>query len=96
MAGDVETGKVILRDDINATGGFEKLGAAAKMPLKSLMRISGSRRKSDRHQSFQRPRILKGVHRRSAGRRQRFCLEGKAAFQDPKASKDEDCCICYY
>jgi len=32
VAGDVETGKVILRDTINATGGFEKLGAAAKMP----------------------------------------------------------------
>jgi len=41
VAGDVETGKVILRDYINATGGFEKLGAAAKMPPKSLMRMFG-------------------------------------------------------
>jgi hypothetical protein len=39
VAGDVETGKVILRDYINATGGFEKLGAAAKLPPKSLMRM---------------------------------------------------------
>ena len=32
VAGDVETSKVILRDYINATGGFEKLGTAAKLP----------------------------------------------------------------
>jgi len=43
VAGDVETGKVILRDYINATGGFEKLGAAAKLPPKSLMRMFGPR-----------------------------------------------------
>jgi hypothetical protein len=43
VAGDVETGKVILRDYINATGGFERLGAAAKMPPKSLMRMLGPR-----------------------------------------------------
>jgi DNA-binding phage protein len=43
VAGDVETGKVILRGYINATGGFEKLGAAAKMPPKSLMRMFGPR-----------------------------------------------------
>ena len=43
VAGDVETGKVILRDYINATGGFEKLGEAAKMPPKSLMRMFGPR-----------------------------------------------------
>lgn len=41
VAGDVETGKVILRDYIKATGGFEKLGHDAKMPPKSLMRMFG-------------------------------------------------------
>jgi len=43
VTGDVETGKVILRDYINATGGFEKLGEAAKMAPKSLMRMFGPR-----------------------------------------------------
>jgi len=32
VAGDVEIGKVILRDHINVTVGFEKLGTTAKMP----------------------------------------------------------------
>lgn len=39
LNGDVETGKVILRDYINATGGFEKLGREAHVPPKSLMRM---------------------------------------------------------
>jgi DNA-binding phage protein len=41
LAGDVETGKTILRDYINATMGFEALGAAAGIPAKSLMRMFG-------------------------------------------------------
>ena len=32
LSGDVETGKIIPRDYIKATVGFEKLGAAARRP----------------------------------------------------------------
>jgi hypothetical protein len=39
LAGDVETGKVILRDYIKATVGFEKLGEATYTPAKNLMRL---------------------------------------------------------
>ncbi len=41
LAGDVETGKAVLRDFINATIGFEKLGFATGTPPKSLMRMFG-------------------------------------------------------
>jgi DNA-binding phage protein len=41
IAGDVETGKIILRDFINATVGFTKLGNATRRPAKSLMRMLG-------------------------------------------------------
>ncbi len=41
LAGDVETGKVVLRDYINATIGFEKLGARTNRSPKSLMRMFG-------------------------------------------------------
>jgi DNA-binding phage protein len=43
LAGDVETGKTILRDYIKATIGFEKLGAATGAPAKSLIRMFGPR-----------------------------------------------------
>lgn len=43
VSGDLETGKAILRDYINATVGFEKLAQATKKPSKSLMRMLGSR-----------------------------------------------------
>jgi hypothetical protein len=41
FSGDVETGKVLLRDYINATVGFEELSTASKIPSKSLMRMFG-------------------------------------------------------
>ena len=41
LSGDVETGKIILRDYINATVGFEKLAKATGTPSKSLMRMFG-------------------------------------------------------
>jgi len=41
LAGDVDTGKAILRDYIKATVGFEKLGAAIGTSPKSLMRMFG-------------------------------------------------------
>jgi DNA-binding phage protein len=43
LAGDVETGKAILRDYIKATVGFTKLGEATGTPAKSLIRMLGPR-----------------------------------------------------
>ena len=39
LNGDVETGKLVLRDYINATIGFEKLAVEVGRPAKSLMRM---------------------------------------------------------
>jgi DNA-binding phage protein len=39
LAGDIETGKAVVREFINATVGFEKLGSATGTPPKSLMRM---------------------------------------------------------
>ena len=39
LAGDTETGKMILRDYINATIGFEKLGSMVEKSPKSLIRM---------------------------------------------------------
>ena len=41
LAGDVDTGKIVLRDYINATVGFEELGSLTGKPPKSLMRMFG-------------------------------------------------------
>jgi len=41
LAGDLETGKAVLRDYINATVGFAKLARATGTPPKSLMRMLG-------------------------------------------------------
>jgi hypothetical protein len=41
LAGDLDTGKAILRDYINATMGFEELSRRTKRPAKSLMRMLG-------------------------------------------------------
>ena len=41
LAGDLETGKAVLHDYINATVGFEKLAKATGTPSKSLMRMFG-------------------------------------------------------
>ena len=43
LAGDVDTGKAILRDYIKATVGFEKLAEATGTPPKSLIRMFGPR-----------------------------------------------------
>jgi hypothetical protein len=43
LAGDIETGKSILRDYIKATVGFEKLGRAIGAQPKSLIRMFGPR-----------------------------------------------------
>ncbi len=41
LSGDVETGKIVLRDFINATVGFTKLGLVTNRSAKSLMRMLG-------------------------------------------------------
>ncbi len=41
LSGDIETGKIILRDFINATVGFTKLGNVTRRSAKSLMRMLG-------------------------------------------------------
>ena len=41
LAGDVVTGKAILRDYINASVGFGSLSEATNIPAKSLMRMLG-------------------------------------------------------
>ncbi len=43
LAGDIDTGKAILRDYINATVGFDKLSEQTGAPAKSLMRMLGPR-----------------------------------------------------
>jgi len=43
LSGEVETGKIILRDFINATVGFGKLSDVTQRSAKSLMRMLGPR-----------------------------------------------------
>jgi DNA-binding phage protein len=43
LAGDMDVGKAILRDYINATVGFDKLAEDTGTPAKSLMRMFGPR-----------------------------------------------------
>ena len=43
LTGDVDSGKIMLRDYIKATVGFERLGAATGAPPKSLIRMFGPR-----------------------------------------------------
>ena len=41
LAGDIDTGKAVLRDYINATTGFEELSRVFEKSSKSLMRMFG-------------------------------------------------------
>ena len=43
LAGDVETGKILLRDYVNATIGFQELARLTKKSDTSLMRMLGPR-----------------------------------------------------
>jgi DNA-binding phage protein len=53
LAGDVETGKIILRDFINATVGFTKLGNVTRRSAKSLMRMLGPKGNPQARNLFQ-------------------------------------------
>lgn len=43
LSGDIDTGKTVLRDYINATEGFEELSEVTRKSPKSLMRMLGPR-----------------------------------------------------
>ncbi len=53
LSGDVETGKIILRDFINATVGFTKLSDVTRRSTKSLMRMLGPRGNPQARNLFQ-------------------------------------------
>ena len=72
LSGDVETGKIILRDFINATVGFTKLSDVTHRSAKSLMRMLGPRGNPQARNLFEIVAYLQraeGVHFevRSAG-----------------------------
>jgi DNA-binding phage protein len=65
LSGDMETGKALLRDYINATIGFEVLGARTGMSPKSLMRMFGPKGNPQARNLFQIIRSLQqeeGLH----------------------------------
>jgi DNA-binding phage protein len=64
LAGDIETGKAVLRDYINATVGFERLALETGTPAKSLMRMFGPKgnpRASNLFAVIQRLQKVSGV-----------------------------------
>ena len=68
LAGDVDTGKAILRDYIKATVGFEKLGEATGTPAKSLIRMFGPRGNPQARNLFGVIGYLQKAGRRRAAR----------------------------
>src|SRR6059036_1406020 len=80
LAGDLDTGKAILRDYINATIGFEELSRRTKRPAKSLMRMlgpSGNPQARNLFEVIQHLQKEEGLH---------FELSLRAASQRPFAS----------
>jgi DNA-binding phage protein len=65
LSGDLEIGKAVLRDYINATVGFEKLAKATGTPPKSLMRMlsaKGNPRASNLLSVIGELQRISGVH----------------------------------
>ena len=65
LAGDLETGKAILRDYINAAVGFGPLAEATHIPAKSLMRMLGPKgnpRADNLFQIIQHLQAHEGIH----------------------------------
>ena len=65
LSGDVDTGKAILRDYINATIGFQELGALTAKSPKSLMRMfapSGNPQARNLFQVIGRLQEREGIH----------------------------------
>ncbi|MEW6387773.1 MAG: transcriptional regulator [Thermodesulfobacteriota bacterium] len=65
LAGDVETGKAILRDYINAAVGFGRLSEVTRIPAKSLMRMFGPKgnpRADNLFQVIKHLQAREGIH----------------------------------
>ena len=65
LSGDVETGKAILRDYINAAVGFGQLSEATNIPAKSLMRMFGPKgnpRAGNLFQIIKHLQVREGIH----------------------------------
>ena len=65
LSGDVETGKTVLRNYINATVGFDKLATVTKKSSKSLMRMLGPKG-NPRARNFLRSSLICRKERRCA------------------------------
>jgi len=63
LGGDLDTGKAILRDYINATIGFDELSRLTKLPAKSLMRMLGPSGNPQARNLFEVIRHLQRVER---------------------------------
>lgn len=70
VSGDMETGKTILRDYINATVGFEELGDLTDKSPKSLMRMFGPKGNPQARNLFE---IIEWLQKREG-----ICLEVRA------------------
>jgi DNA-binding phage protein len=65
LAGDMETGKAILRDYIKASVGFGQLAEATQIPAKSLMRMFGPKgnpRAANLFQIIRHLQAREGIH----------------------------------
>jgi hypothetical protein len=62
LSGDMNTGKAILRDYINATIGFEELSDATHRPTKSLMRMLGPKGNPQARNLFEVIAYLQRAH----------------------------------
>lgn len=77
LAGEMETGKAILRDYINATLGFQELSDLTHKPAKSLMRMfspKGNPQARNLLEVLGRLQEREGVHLRVQLRRERAAL----------------------
>jgi hypothetical protein len=72
LSGDVETGKTVLRDYINATVGFDALATITKKSPKSLMRMLSPKENPQARNFFQIVAYLQkkeGLHLRAITKR---------------------------
>ena len=87
LAGDVDTGKAILRDYIKATVGFEKLGEATGTPAKEPHPHARPARQSAGAQSLQRHRLSAKAGGRATARRSGSSLTGDWTLSRPCRSR---------
>ena len=79
LAGDVDVGKLVLRDYINATIGFDELGVLTNKSPKSLMRMFGP---SGNPQSGNLFEIISRIQQREG-----VSLEVTAVRQEPESTR---------